>query len=474
MQDFFEDFKPIRNKLTKINLHDVLDFISNETKRDEPRIIPETINFLYSNALIYCDIYGHLNNANAKKEIFRIIKDIEELNFKVVDPMLSKTGLDCFVKLYENQTIYKSSSFYYQLFRYYNIYSNSVLSSVFKEKFGFEYKDFMQSAVILQVLFLENWKVSAIELEKLIVAQTLNSEKSLIENLNKTLNILSVDIEIIKEELKCKIKYDENMFFQYGYHHLVKPIIKVHNALCCPNNRLLINQFTSGMYYILAINSIQGIVGNEYGKAFEKYIGLVLERNNIDKLRILSEPKYHIGKQELKSSDWIVIENESIVMIECKTKRKQISDKLYDIIEVEHANSYAVDILFQIYQRINDYINNRIDNLKFSPIHNIIPIIVFLEDDLYLDLDHRITNLVKQKLKDKGIIESLVEQYPPHYYTSSMFESDVPLMFKYGFSNFFSMKSNNEISIDSDDYKQAKNIFEDDFKDLFINPFQIK
>lgn len=473
MSDYYEEFKPIRNKLSKINLFFILNFISRETKREQTRIVPEVINFLYSNALMFCPTLKNIREVHTEKDIIKIINEIEELDLKITGSTIEKFEWDWFVKLYENQSKYKRHSFQFQLFRYYFIYSSPKLSDLFLKKFGIDYVNFLRSSVLLYSVFEKlNWKIEKNELEALIRTHEEKSHTSLMNNIEVTLSILSSDIITTRNSLKEKMKYDENVFFQYSFSHLVNPIIKIDQFLCCPNSNLLLNQFTGGVYYLLNMHKLQGTSGNIYGQEYENYIGIILNKLLTDGYKLFHDEIYKRNGIEIRPPDWIIVEDESIVMIECKTKRKVINEKIFRNDTNDSYIQFAITTLFQLYQRINDFINNYYGFLDYDHTKTIIPIILFLEDDLYIDIDFRITNPLKELLKSEGIDEKIVEEFPAKYYSTSIFEFEVFLMFKYGFKKYFNMKSKNLISPDEDAGFSYNKIFSEEFEEIFVEPFK--
>ena len=472
MSGYYIELKPFLNKLSKINIFFILNFVSNEIKREQARYVPEVINFLLSNALIYCTTLKDSRFVHTEKDIIEILNKIEDLNLKISDSIFKKFNWDWFVKLYENQAKYNKHSFQFQVLRYYYIYSSPKLAEQFINNYGVNYIDFLRSSIVIYSLFeKKNWIFSANELDTLFRKQEEKTPLNLKDSLNLSLSLLSTDLFSLRNSLKEKMKYDENMFLQFSYPHLIKPIFKIDNYLCCPNTNVLLNQFTGGLYYLLELNQLQGELGEEYGKAFEKYIGLIFNKLSTERFNVISEFKYFRKGVEIRSPDWIIVEDDSVTMIECKTKRKIISEKKFIEDLSDSYIQFAITTLCKLYQKVNDYINDKFECITYDRNKSIIPIVLFLEDDLYIDIDNKISKPLKNLLKSKGLDDNIVDIYPPKFYNTSNFEYEVFLMFKYGFKNYFRMKSNNQITHDEDAGYSYNKIFSVEFNDLFINPF---
>ena len=73
--NFFSEFKPIRNRLRKIGLFEVLDELYRLMKLRKPRFVPEVYEFTYVNALIYCPLESD-RGVNFQKEFDKVLIQI--------------------------------------------------------------------------------------------------------------------------------------------------------------------------------------------------------------------------------------------------------------------------------------------------------------------------------------------------------------------------------------------------------------
>ena len=65
MLDFYNDFKPIRNLLSKLNFYGVLKELDSLLNKHV--FVPEVLEFVFINSIIYCPDYGR-NNLNDKQK----------------------------------------------------------------------------------------------------------------------------------------------------------------------------------------------------------------------------------------------------------------------------------------------------------------------------------------------------------------------------------------------------------------------
>lgn len=212
----------------------------------------------------------------------------------------------------------------------------------------------------------------------------------------------------------------------------------------------MLNQFTSGIYYLAEIYEEKKYgLANDFGSAFEDYVGLILEKNsNTSKFTIRKEITYEVknskNEKNNKTSDWIIEPKNAIVMIECKTKRLQIKSKGIDDILASDIKGIA-DAVMQIYKVYAHYLQNIIPDLKFDPNKNLIPIILTLEEWFagIPDFNEQVMEIVKSQLKGKGLDESFVDSFKFKVMSISSFETEVQLMAKVGFKEYYFLSGTN-------------------------------
>jgi len=467
-KDYFNYFKPIRNRLRKIGLIRVLDELFQLMNSRKQHFVPEIYEFIYVNSLIYCPIESD-KGVDFYKELNKILNATVELNNKI-DALYIEEANDPFGfirKMFLNQEKSKVNHFINQFFRYYTIFSDPKLSKHIEDKIGISYYNFMLCSFWLFSKFIKSYHISESYFYSSVSSASIFSK----ENLSTVINIVSTSYSEIKEVLKSEIVYDENTFLFHGSQHIITPIIRYNGHLICLYADILLKQTTAGIYYTAEIYDKKNNLNNPFGKGFEKYVGLILNKLNTDsKFRITPELKYNKGTN--RTSDWIINEDSSIIFLECKAKRQVLKSKLYSSGQEEEKQlqEYVAEEISKIYKVYNDYSTNIIQDLPYTPSKSFIPLIVFLEDGFYLETNDEITDRIKGILNSKGISPNLVNEYPFHIFSISDFEYKVQIMFEIGFYNYFTKTKSNNISQDYIEHFKYIDYFSDDFKNQFINP----
>lgn len=471
MTDYFSDFKPIRNRIMAMNLFDILADLVRLRKDKKPKS-PEVIEFLYVNAIIYGTLLP--SNREYNKNMCKVFNDSNSLLEKIDASLLDvdKNPFNWLYKYYINQSKAHTHNVIYQMFRYYTIFSETILKKHIERVLGISYYEFFLGAL---------WIYSVFAIRSYCIKKSYffspNLSDSLFNNINisKILDILSIKLEDLKIQLKNNMVYDENVFIFHKSQHIVQPLFEYNNNYYCLYPEYLLKQITSGIYYLAEIYKPEYKLSGVFGKSFEKYIGQILLKNNMGNKYIISEEiiyKRKKGQENDKTSDWIIISDEDIIFIECKTKRTLREFKFYTSSAtyeeaIIHETSLA---LKQIYKVYDDYRNDLIEALPFDDSKNFVPILVYLENDQlnFFNMDGKITNELTNILNTTNIDSSLILKYPFHIYGSDEFELDVQIMFKNGFYHYFDMMRKGEIDVDFRTKFQYMNYYDDDFNREFI------
>jgi hypothetical protein len=118
--------------------------------------------------------------------------------------------------------------------------------------------------------------------------------------------------------------YDVN--WAYSFNPLrAYPLVHAGNprSIMCPAPPLLLQRLTDGLYFDL-MRADRGF-GNAVGKAFECYVGKVMERIGKDAFELREEACW--GKPERRSVDWIIIDQSAALFVECKLGRLDIASQ---------------------------------------------------------------------------------------------------------------------------------------------------
>jgi hypothetical protein len=169
-----------------------------------------------------------------------------------------------------------------------------------------------------------------------------NSRKEFFDpiKIGKFLNIVSRDYVTFRDE----VRLEENKFpgaEKFALNPLIKwPIIKTRKRLFGPQEEtyivpvapLLIDKITHGIYWTIVEaggeRSSSRPFQSLYGDLFEAYVGKVLG-DFYDAEHLFPEQTYHVSRNLQKAScDWIVVEKETVILIECKTRRLSLRTKV--------------------------------------------------------------------------------------------------------------------------------------------------
>ncbi|WP_198169894.1 hypothetical protein [Burkholderia pseudomallei] len=184
----------------------------------------------------------------------------------------------------------------------------------------------------------------------------------------------------------------------------------------CPLPQLLLRRITEGLFYDL----VRGVkthnikYGNEYGHAFERYVGRVIREIFDDgKFSITSEQPYKVKKAEKHGVDWIISDSTGNLFIECKTRRmKQDAKETSNGESLNKSLDELAEAVVQLYANIDDAIKGI---SKWVP--NGLPVypIVVTYEDWYLltpQVVEKLNEYVRSRLEEKELPRALVETMP--------------------------------------------------------------
>lgn len=482
--NYFEDFKPIRNKLRELNLFDSLEVLrqyaliqnSGPLRRRLPNIeqgevnyiMPNEIDFLLASSIVYS------SELPCRKKLSQVLTRGKILSLvKVIEDKIDSNGMDQNVWLWLNSYLHnqwkqKSGHIFEQVYRYYTIFSQDKISEHIESMFGISYKTFVICAFWLYARLSDKYK----ENKQFLLSIKDEDSPFYYLNMQKTISILSLSLYDLKERLKASARYDHNIFNYHNSPHLVYPIIDYGEHLYCPVPQYLLKQLTAGIYYIADIPNAN--LQKSFGDGFEKYIGEILQCYNKNGFTVLPEIIYN--RKQNKSSDWIVMDQNSIIFIECKTKRLRCESKeLLSITdELEKDIQDISNGVFQLYKVYEDYKNDKISGLLYDSGFTFIPILLTLEDWFAgsPSFDEKISSNVREKLILEKIDLEAFDKFKYRIISASSFERDFQIMASEGIGNYFKMVKEGKIDENYLHDFKFSNHFVDRFESDFILPYQ--
>jgi hypothetical protein len=196
-------------------------------------------------------------------------------------------------------------------------------------------------------------------------------------------------------------------------------------------------QTTSGIYYSLVKE--KGF-DKPLGDAFEHYIGEVIASSlNPTKFSIIPEEVY--GKPEKRTSDWTLMDSQSLMFIECKAKRLVHASKmeLQTNANLDGDLKKMASFILQLYQNIIDWKEGRHPSLTFDVSLFVIPIVITLEDwRVFLDPKNmlQIDNFLRVHLTSKGYDDKIIQEHPYQIMSCKDFESHIGYIEEHGIKQY--------------------------------------
>ncbi len=292
-----------------------------------------------------------------------------------------------------------------KLARYWKFYKHPSLEAILKSELDVTSDELYIISLLITGAFLRRFRLSF----------PIDAENSIIDP-SKVNNIAGYYISTLSEiRKKLETNQEMNDKYAYAYHALIEtPLILVDNnsgktkELICPVLPRLFNGLTEGIFYRIC-NSEN--FSRAYGLAFEEYVGGFANKIGLRE-KMITEQTYSNGK---RSTDWIYVDDESILFAECKTKRITIDVKQdLDTIALEKQLEYIADAFLQVYQNVSSYKNNEYDFLPYKAEKAIFPFVVTLENwYLFGPVFHKILKeKLKLKLERYDLDDSIIDKHP--------------------------------------------------------------
>ncbi len=506
--DYFSSVKPILNKLTNYNIIDNLFVIRQYLLALEKGIgynrlphiensnsvilMPNICDFLIANSLKYCTFNKGKYYLGNFKDRLRIVVELTKLEEKINKDAIDTDIWTWLHSFCFNQTkLQNSTNIIYETYRYYWIFKDEKLCKVIEDNINMKYKDFVICAFWLYSKFTQQF---AFRLNHLIsFPENYQGTPFSAENIQKTISIFCKTLSEHREMSRLHTKYTDEELFNYNNSpHIIYPLFEYNNNIYCISPRYLLNQLNSGIYYIA--NIPQNNVSGAFGKSFEKYTGEIIKHYSPSSYFISPEIPY--GKDNNKTSDWIISDSENILFIECKAKRLMAKSKkqwTFDITNIDYVinnnlindenyiksipDTLTKDIIIlgkeigKIYKVYNDYKSNKIAQLPYNESKTFIPIMVTIEE-WYAgcpSINDCLTRIAEAYLKKKHIDISIIQKSKYKIISIDTFEIDYQIMAIEGISSFFKMEKNNIL----DEYKKKFHLdshFFDKFSEELISP----
>jgi hypothetical protein len=287
------------------------------------------------------------------------------------------------------------------IIRYYKLFNTSEIIALSKKVTGLS----------IDQIYLIGMAYLGIFLEHLCAMEQINVEIPGLtqKHIDLFLRFTSLSVIELRQRLREQHALDED--FAYRYSSLREfPLVRIsyHGVaeIACPIPTLLAWRMTIGLYYTLRV---ENGFSPAFGGSFQGYVGEVLRRRmTTDKMQVLAETEYQVGKDRKDTVDWIVQQgDEAALFIECKTKRLTWAAKvnLADLSALEHDIRKLAGAVIQVYRTIKDYRDNLYAQVPFVVERHIYPVIVTLEDWYFFgqELPVRLDAVVRTDMAKAGL-----------------------------------------------------------------------
>lgn len=250
---------------------------------------------------------------------------------------------------------------------------------------------------------------------------------------------ISTTYEKLKEITQREQKYDERWKFTLNP-MLSWPLLSLQpgqpHLLHCPLPIYVLQRVSSGLYY--EIVSKPGFE-KHFGKAVESYVGDVVSLTFPQpRFTIQSEQEYWVGKNKKLTTDWIISDDEAIVLIECKSKRMTPEGKVSSDPEVLRKEVEALaKAVVQIYKGISDAYQNL---TPWKPNgRSIYPAVLTLEEwYLFGPVEDLLRQEIEKLMRDSGLDLKWINDMPYAVLSCAEFEMVSSTIAYEGLKRFFS------------------------------------
>ncbi|GAB2916207.1 hypothetical protein GCM10027093_63420 [Paraburkholderia jirisanensis] len=297
-----------------------------------------------------------------------------------------------------------------RLFRAYHIFNDSELAPIFKQATGLSVRDMFLLAIAISGTGTRQPGTNA--------SQDYSGFGISHDARDTFFRMTGTTLPTIRQRLEELRRDDEGWEFTWNALEAT-PFVNIDpmqpNRLWCPLPHLLLRRVTEGLFYDLlqGVNTKTIKYANEYGHAFERYVGRVLgDVFDIDRFSITSEQPYKVGKLNKHGVDWIVSDDTGNLFIECKTRRMKQEAKESPGEALDKALDDLAEAVGQLYANIDEA---RKGLSKWVP--NGLPIypVVITYEDWYLLTPYVVGALnayVRARLEIRGLPKEWVEAMP--------------------------------------------------------------
>lgn len=432
--DIYDIYKPFRNQIRELALGPALHHIWSYQRQAHQQTgvigLPGITDVYIWELQILCreivlHAAGNKSTLSTYDGLWKMIRHIRRITEGIAKNDIAKNTDDLsqrtLLTLAHQQARWQYSRDEARLFRAYHLYSDAELAPLFERVTGLS----------VRAMYLQALAIGGAATKQSGTNATQDYSAFEVTNLERDafFKMSGTTIADLRDALKAKQHYDDRWAFTFNPMEAT-PLFNTDprqpSQFWCPMPQLLLRRVTEGLFYDLMNGKNQlGIeFGDEYGHAFERYVGRVLyEIFDSNRFFISGEQPYKIDGDLKHGVDWIVSDATANLFIECKTRRLSQQAKEAGAGEAldRSLDEMAKDIV-KFYVNIDHAIKGlsawRNNGLK------IYPMVVTYEDWylLYPTAFDRLVELVKKRLEANKLPSTWTESMPFFFTSIAEFE----------------------------------------------------
>lgn len=420
--NIYDLYKPFRNQLRKMALRPALEHIWQYQQRaaisggikfrtkvdgSEFEIYVWELHLLCRETLLHAA--GDQDTISTPLGLFQMIDHIRRIS-NGISKRTVNSGEDAMRELHtlvHQQARWQYSRDEARMIRAFHIYNDHELAPIFEQATGLSV-----SAMFLLALAIGG---AAKRQAGTNASQDYSAFGVTHEARDTFFKMTGTTLANIRRDIEAQRRDDEGWAFTWNPMEAT-PLINLDKhqtpLFCCPLPDFLLRRITEGLFYDLGKGKIQ--FGNEYGRAFERYVGRVLhEVFDLDRFAITGEQPYEVNRQIRHGVDGILSDATGNIFIECKTRRmKQGAKETAEGETLEKSLDELAEAVVQLYENIDDAAKGL---SKWIPNGRPIYPFVITYEDWYLltpQVFDQLNECVQHRLEAAQLPKTLTETMP--------------------------------------------------------------
>lgn len=422
----YDLYKPFRNQLRKMALRpaleciwqcqlhvDVSGLLKLRTRAGGPvfEIHVWELHLLCREILLHAA--GDENTLATPQGLFQMINHIRRISEGISERTIS-SGDDAMRALHT--LIHQQARWQYpqdeaRMFRAFHIYSDAELAPIFER---------VTDLSVREMFFLA-MGIAGAGKKKVVTstAQDYSAFGVTHEARDKFFKMAGTTLREMRRNIEALQRDDEGWAFTWNPMEAT-PLINLDDhqtpVYWHPFPEFLLRRVTEGLFYDLGKGKSQlGVeFGNEYGRAFERYVLRVLsEIFDLERFSVTGEQPYEVSGNVRHGVDAIVSDTTGNIFIESKTRRmKQGAKETAEGSPLEKSLDELAEAIVQLYENIDDAINGL---SKWPPNGRPIYPFVVTYEDWYLfapQVFDLLNECVRRRLEEAQLPPSLTETMP--------------------------------------------------------------